>query len=612
MLIFFSKIKITLYWVLIAGLVGLVCGFYHLTIPVWNGQKIYSPLVLNNQSPSLTFDETIFYATKARESWDGHLGINDPFIFEYKTTPSPYNLGESWPAFLMAILARLSGGIPSSFIVADFVWPPVTFLLLAYWFYRLSKDVVLAPLAAIASMFLAQYFAFFPYVPSIIKMLIQFFSSGGVSDSIRSFHPQISFPFFLIFTILLWQILDQTKTKPKTRLVWLLGLSLGILFYTYIFFWTYALMWLGIIIAGAFLSKKYALVKQLMPAILIAFIIGLPYWLSLWQFYHLPISRSFMQNAQQPSGEAGWLTAADIKQWGFLAFFIILNWTLVKKKWITAFWSKFYLAGAMILMSLKLSGLKAEDMKEHWMIRVVWPLTVIFLILIIGRLLKNFLKKKNIKLLIVGLTLGLLLYQARIHWQYFKIHADLYYLEPQRVEMFKWLNQNTPKDSVVLTTSLTDNLYLPVYTHNNVFIPRGFLSIVPADEAIERFLLIYKIADIPEERIKNMFSLTKNNQELRQKKRFNFDDCAGLHLFFRRYIGSDYYNCSVPDDQLALILSTYEKLDTDLKQWRKKYRIDYWLWGPNEKQWAGVNPDQIDNWQLVWENQDYTIYKIND
>jgi len=598
------------YWLVIAVLVGLISGFHHLLIPIWSGTKTYSPLVLNNQSPSLTFDETIYYATKVRESWDGHLDINDPFVWEYKTTPSPYNLGESLPAFLMAIFARISKSVAKSFIIADFVWPPVTFLLLAYFFYRLSNNVVLAPLAAIASMFFSQYFAFWPYIPSIIKMLLQNLSSGGITDFVRSFHPQISFPFFLIFTILLWHIQDRTKTIHKARVTWLLGLSLGILFYTYIFFWTYALAWLGVTIAGGFLSKKYIVMRQLMLAMLIALIIGLPYFLSLWQFNHLPISQSFIQNAQLPPLESKWLTSADIKQWGFLAFFVILNCAVLKKKWGAYFWFKFYLTGTILLISLKLSGLKAEDMREHWMIRVVWPLTVIFLILIMGKLLNNFLKKKNIRLLIAGLTFVLLLYQARIHWRYFKIHSNLYYLETQRMEMFDWLNQNTPKDSVVLTTSLTDNLYLPVYTHNNVFIPRGFLSIVPADEAIERFLLLYKIADIPEERIKNMFSLTQNNQELRQKKRFNFDDCAGHQLFFRRFIGSDYYNCSVPEDQLKVILSTYEKLDTDLRQWREKYRIDYWLWGPNEKQWAGTDPDQIDNWQLVWENKDYKIYAL--
>ena len=179
----------------------------------------------------------------------------------------------------------------------------------------------------------------------------------------------------------------------------------------------------------------------------------------------------------------------------------------------------------------------------------------------------------------------------------------------EKKQLFDWINESTSADSVIATTSLTDNIYLTVYTQANVFIPRSQHSLAPDSEALERLLYVYKISGISEDRLKAMFSLTESNKQVRAKEHFNFDDCAGHYIYFRRYIGRDYYNCSVPEFVLKDILQKYQSLN--LNEINFRYRLDYWLWGPNEEKWATFIPENDTNWQLVWSNTAYRLYQFS-
>jgi len=594
------KLKFLLigWWIFLAGLISLVFGFYHFMIPRWEEKINYSPLVLNQDSSSVTFDEAISYAPKVREILDGHWKLSDPFIFEYKNTASPF-VGETLPAMIMAGLSKLSGRVTEGFILADFIWPPMVFLSLSYFIYLLTKKFFLAPVVALIVMFWEHYLSWMPYLPSVIKNIISSLNTGAYSRFIRSFHPQISFFFFVLFLIFLWQGLSQKKSlNLKIKLA--LGISLGLLFYSYLFFWTYALGWLLLIMLEAGWKKNWVLFKGLAWALTGAIILALPYLINLWIFRQLPLSDSFIANSN-------YLPILGYrKDIGLMLIMLVVSRVMAKNNKLARFFQWFYLTGLILVVIVLGLDLSIDDMIGHWMGRVVHPLTIIFgLGLLIRQLKKNYLYFS------IAACLLLLGYQARIHQRYFKNHAYLFHLEPERLEAFEWLNQNTQKDSVVLTTSLVNNLYLPIYTHNNSFIPRAPQSLTPSQEALERFLLVYKKLNVPKDRIKYMFRLNEKNKKLRLKKRFDFDDCGGHYIYFRRFIANDYYNCSVPVEHLETIIDKYQTIKVDrLETWRQKYRIDYWLWGPNEEKWAQVNPGEFSNWQLIWQNQDYKLFKL--
>ncbi len=595
------KHRMWIYWIVGTLLVELVFGFFHLMIPLWGNfdKSLYSPLVLNQRSPSFTFDETIYYATKARESLDGHYLINDPFVWEYKNKPSGYNPGEALPAFLMARLSGVSGGVDKGFILADFIFPGIVWFSFSFFLFLLTKKPFLSSAGGLFTMIFSHYLTYFPYLPSIIKIIFKTLESGGYSDSIRSFHPQVTLPILMIFIIIMWQMVKFNKKK------WFwLGLSLSALFYSYVFLWTFCLAWIGITSVWALKTKKIALFKNIAKGLGLGIVLALPYLINLWKFSQSNLVESFIKNAESPVDKLRLFSSGDIKQISILGLIFISSYFLVRDKKFKTFWQLFSLSGIGVVLGLRFSGIKAEDILDHWGMRIFWPMTLMFFISVI-------LKRLNKDSRMIGIIMMLLLltYQSRIQWIYFKDRAQVFTLEQTKIEMFEWLNQNTQRDSVVATTSLTDNLYLPVYTHNNVVIPRGFLSIVPAEESLERFLMVYKVAGIDANRVSEMFSLTESNKALRARRRFEFEDCAGHHLFFRRYVANDYYNCSVPKEKLKDIMNTYNSIDKDLSKWQKKYRVDYWLWGPNEEKWAQMNPVDL-KWQLVWQNQDYKLFKL--
>lgn len=583
------------WWSLMAFLVSLIFGFYHFAIPVVFKTFNYSPLALNTNSPSYMVDETIAYATKAQEVLSGHVAMSDLFIYEYKDYPSPLR-SEIVPALITAGLAKLGGGIAEGFMLADFIWPALTFFMLTIFFYSQTQKKFFAAVVALAIMFFYHYLRFFPYLPSVVKFIIQALSTGGYSHFIRSFHPQISFFFLMLTFLICWQMIKEADKKIYPHYWWILGILLGLLIYSYFFFWTFSIIFCLIITIWARKLKKAKLSKQLTKGLLLTLILGSPFFFNIIKFYDLALSKSFIKNVTFKSLD-------EIKLLGLLIVLALIAKLWLKNKKQVVFWQSFYLTGIILVIGTMITGLAIDDPLGHWGVRVIYPLTTGFLLILIGQRIKF----KATTWLLIGFLL--LAYQARVHWQYFKSQSEVFYLEPERKEAFNWINDNLDKDTVILTSGLKDNLYLSVYTHANVFIPRSQHSLAPDTEALERFLLLYKAAKMPIERVEMMFSLTEDNQQLREKGRFNFDDCGGHYLYFRRFVGKDYYNCSVSNDHLNTILKDYEQVGGNLNEWRQKYRMDYWLWGPNEKKWAKVNSDNLD-WQLIWKNQDYKLFKL--
>lgn len=534
--------------ILAAFLVGLVYSFYHWAIPNLWQVKPYSPLTLNELSPSFAVDETFFYAPKIAQP------LADP--------------GELVGGGLMAMLAKVSGGIDKAFILADFIFPTLTFLVLTYLLNLWLKNRLLALTATLLVLTFYHYLTYFPYLPSIIKLMIQYWKEGSYSTLIRSFHPQISLGLFFTFAAFLW----------KKSSWWLTALLLALLTYTHFYYWTVALIWLLI-----------KLQKKAIKILIVFGVLTIPYWFYLINFLA-------NKNNQDLLNRNYFYLPITLNQGLLLIFGFVLAWLVQVKTW-RWFWLSFYGAITTLITISMLTKFGYDDPIGHWFLRVVNPLTAILMIISLFNKLKL---KPALLILICLLVLG---FQFRLHWQYFKENAEAFSLESEKKQAFDWLDQSTPKNSTVITASLKDNLYLSVYTHNQVYLPQAQLSLASTEELTTRFLQIYHLAEVPEEKIRLMFT---DNRELKAIKRFEFDDCAGHYLYFRQFNGSDYYDCSIPEDTLQQILIQYELMTPQLT-----YRADYWLWGPYEKKWAKINPEKIANWKKLWENSSYKIYKMN-
>jgi len=599
-----KKRPIIFFWGLIVICIGILFSFQNWFVPNLYKEKYYSPLALPDRAKSEAFDPTIYYGSKTREFMDGHWTINDPFIWEYKNKPSPFNLGEMVPTAIMATLAKLVGGIDKAFILSCFIFPPVSFLLISFLIYLATRKPWLSACGSLITIFFFLYLKYYPFLPSIINLIIKAPIHGYLSPLSGIFHPQITFPFFLATTIFIWLIIMKSSYLKKIR--WLfLGISLAILTYSYIFFWIYALAWIILLIGWLWIKKEKVINLELIKALITFILLSLPYFFAVYKFYQSGLLNSFIKIASFSSGKY-FLSPEDIKWILYSLIFIFLSFCLNKNKQKRLFWVSFFATFIGLILAVKVLGVENAEIRGHWLIRIIWPFTFIIL-------LSSFIERVKIdfKYLALILSIILLSYQFIAHYQFYKNNYWMFLIEPERIELFNWFNSHTEKDSVVITASLRDNLYIPVYTHNNVLVPRAFLSIVPAEESLERYLLANKLLGVPKERVEMTFSATEKNLEGLNNNFFYWDGCAGHHLFFRLTAQEQYYRCWVTDEKKKNILEQFDIMENNISDWQEKYRIDYYLWGPYEKQWSEINPETISGIIKVWENNSFTVYKIN-
>jgi len=519
---------------MVAISISLISGFYHWWLPQVSGINPYSPLTLNTDSPSFVVDETFFYAPKA-------------------AFPQA-SLIELFSSETMALLAKISGSIPQAFILADLIFPALTFFVL-YWLLNFwLKNYNQSVFTAVAILIFYHYFTYFPYLPSAIKLLINYYNSGSYWPLIRAFHPQISLWLFLLFVAALWKKLSWWKT----------GLLLSALTYSYFFYWTVAFTWLFWNQSG----------KKLLKIIILWAALTFPYWLSLLPL--LPEKDYWLRNYfyLPPTGN----------QILLLVFGLVLSRRLNSAK-LRRFWLSFYAGFSCLLAITMLLKFGADDPIGHWFLRVVNPLTAIILVLYF------FQRFQTSRRLLTIATILLLLFQGRLHYRYFTANAEAFRIEPEKLEAFNYLKHVATTGSIVAAPSLADSLYLPGYTNSYAYLKHAQLRPADNQELLQRFLEVYKIADYDQARLKTMFN---DNNVLIAKKRFDFDACAGHFLYFRLYNGADYYSCAVPEPVLEHILNQYQNTQAQLT-----YPADYWL-----------GTESIDFGTLVWENVKYKIYAL--
>lgn len=580
-----------LFLIIVAIFVSLIFGGIHILL-FFKLKDSYSPILINQALPSFARDETVAYAPKVREVFDGHLILTDLYLAEHKTLPSLL-IGENLPAILMAFLAKISGSIPQAFIFADFLFPSVILIILTLLVFSLSENFSFSIFTSLVVIFFYGILEYLPFIPSILKMLITHPLNGFYSGFIRSFHPQVSFLFFVLFIFFTFLAFKKNK-----MIFWLTaGLFLGSLFYSYIFFATYGYALMGTLLLYWLISKKLSLVKRVLTSLSLGLLVDLPYIVNLFAFQKLPQAKEFISNFKYPN-TIPWKIII------FCLFFILLS-RFLKPKRLKIFFTLFFLAGLILLTLSYVFKLNINDSPGHWAMAVIYPFSIINLSLFIQQ---GFLSQKKAAFWI-SLCLIALAYQTSCHFRYFSKQENNFILAKEEKEMLSWLNK-TQKDSVVLTASLKYNLLIPALTHNNVFLPYSQYSLSSEKEAFERFFILYKFLEISPERIREMFSRTPSNEALARIKHLSYDDCAGSYFYYLRFKKKHNYFCDIPSEKLEEIINSYQEFNLDPQSSLKKYEIDYLLFGPYEQKWARISLKEYPCLKLIEENKDYQLYQI--
>lgn len=580
--------------VFLASLVGLIFSLQNLI-----------PFSAAYRNPQLFFtpfnggDENL-YAAEIREVFEGKFFSGDAFIHEAKSLPPflPW-LGP----LIFGLLAKVSGSLESVFVIADFLLPAFIFLLIFKLVWQLSRHYWGSIIAGLATLFLYQLTTKFP--PITTDLLQGFWQALTLKTPYffsfnRLIPPQFTFIIFLFFLVSIY----QTTTSIKRHWSLLTGFFSGILAYLYFYHWSAALVIL--IISFLFsLASSSKVSKRLGLALLISLVISSGYLKQIFLISNLDKQISFGRI------NGRFFEPLTTLRYG-LALLIIYLAPLarpLKQLLLSIFWA------AIILMNLQLI-IGFTIAPGHWPHSTFEPLLVLSGVILLATSFKKYFPDiKPLGLLIVPILLYAIINQFKIT----KTWQSLYQLTLAEKQLFSWINSQTLPDSVILTLNKRLNRYLPVLTHDNIYLPYGSYSQLSTDQLWDRINLAFsfyqfKPASLLDflnqtQFVGQLFDQTYNyhyrrdlaNLVFPSKIKARIADQHPVFTFGVRYI---------PDNiKQANITKVSQLLKLPLKQRLCQYKLDYLLLTDSDKQlMTQTLPSDIFN--LVFEVDNLSVYQL--
>ncbi|MDO8464216.1 MAG: hypothetical protein Q7S46_03045, partial [Gallionella sp.] len=183
--------------ILLSVFIGIIVGLPHLLIPRIIVPAKYDPLQFNPEGGSaITMEEVYTYVPEVKEITEGKFWVTDTQVAEYNGRSTPF-VGETGLAWVMAGLAKITGSIQNAFIVADFIFPAVTFLLVYAIVWLFTRSQVVSAAAGTVLVIWPELLVLFPYPNVIISAAKSAFDPRDFLFISRNFHPQLSLPAYL-------------------------------------------------------------------------------------------------------------------------------------------------------------------------------------------------------------------------------------------------------------------------------------------------------------------------------------------------------------------------------------------------------------------------------
>lgn len=469
-------------------LVSLIYGLPNIILTAKLGED-YNPLVITSLSP-IARDEAFAYAPFVNHILKGNFFVRDTYVYEYENFPTPY-IGETAPALVFAFLSKLTGSIRNAFITADFIFPPIIFLML----YFVSRKLIENHFYAMAISFLAviarDFIAVIPYPHETLQYLTVAENQNFFLYFSRAFHPQLTFIFFISSFLLSVEVVSRPNRKLS---IILMGIISGILFYSYIFYWTYFFVFLTFVILFYAFKKNLDVIKALVFALIIALIIGSIYFINIFQFFGLDFYQDFVTKTSRLFLP---LPVTLLRYLGILLLFFLIvpkkNHSFYSQKNFVYLMFMFLLTGVLIAPLSKF--VLGSDLEVfHYLRRALMPFaTLAFLIVLYCLVWQR-------KILINALTLAILTITllVGIKTQVLASEKVLNYqvIDHDREALFSWFKKNTPPNSVIASLNLTLNSLIPAFTSNRIYFPPTDRTITPTYEGVERYSILANILGI--------------------------------------------------------------------------------------------------------------------
>lgn len=543
-----------------------------LSLKLGNG---FTPFTLSYVSP-IARDESFAYAPEVNYILQGHLFLKDAYVYEYALSPSPF-MGESAPSIIFAFLSKLTGSLESSFVAADFIFPPIIFVLL----FKLTRIFIKNNLNSLSIAFIAtvarDFIAVIPFPHETIQYLTAAENQNYLLYFSRAFHPQLTFIFLSLALITFLKMIEA----PRRKYIILSGLLFGILFYCYIFYWTFFSAFVGLLLIYFAITGQRKILKAIIISSILAFTIASPYLYNIYSFYKLDtvadfVAKSSLLNVPLP---------VTLLRYLFIALMFLIFFKKRSNNSIVFF--LFLFAGIIITPVSKL--LLGQDLETfHYLRRALMPFATLSLFIVLyGILIGKTAVLKGISVLIIIVFFAFSL-NSQITAS--KIIEEVHTRNSDLESVLFWLKNNTEKSSVVGSLDPNFSSLLPVYTQNKVFIPPTDRTVMPTYEGIERYKIISELLGL--------------DSELQKK---NLDDLVSYFFVYQSYNQNRNLDINSPRRQEA------EKQIDNLsknQKWAKRmknYKLDFLIITPSELE--QVKPDSF-RLKVVTSINRYIVLKV--
>lgn len=537
-------------------LTSIIYGLPHILLISKLGNS-YTPFTLTG-SP-IARDETYAYAPEVNYILKGHLFLKDAYVYEYSNYPTPF-MGETAPSLVFALLSKLTGSIENAFIASDYIFPPIIFFLLYIVTNKLIKNRLYAVAVAFLTTIARDLIAVIPFPHETFQYLTFVEGQNYLLYFSRAFHPQVTFIFFIISFI---SFLNLIKYPASRKYIIYSGILFGSLFYSYIFYWTYFAAFYFLIIVYFLVQKEKEILKSLIIAGFIAFIIAVPYLYNIYSFYKLEIAADFVAKSSLDN------VPLPITLIRYFLVAALLYLTTRKKDTKFKILVLFILAGVLITPISKM--LIGQDLETfHYLRRALMPFATIGLFTSIYFILGG--KKIQINILSIIILIAFLGYGINVQVVASGKIQNSHIKDSNREEVFHWLSNNTQKESVVGSVNTDFESLIPVYTQNRVFFPPTDRTVTPTHEGVTRYAILSNLLNI--------------NSDWQKK---NLDKIISYLFIYQSY-----------DENRSLNISSSKRKEAeneiDLESqgsWKeslKKYRLDYVVVTPVEIEQIKINP----------------------
>ena len=484
----------------IALLLGIIIGAIYVYPDVrfiLESNELYKGIGFTGTSEELS------YLSRVNGIYKGSYNLSDIYLFEHQNDPwfRPF-IGE----FIIGNIGKiLNISITELDILMSFILNVILSILIFIFSYQLTKSVKLSIICSFAIMFGYNVFT----ADIIILKEIFAWNYSKPLWFLRPISPQFYYiPFFIALIYTNRAITPSAKIKD----IAIAGMTLSILFYCNVYYWTFIYAGLGVLLLIFFGINEKKGISSIIYIYIISAIISIPYWISVFKVVNHPDYKHLQETYMMFNSRKVFLYAPYI-----VPAIVISILLFIYKHKARFFIISFLIGGIVCLNQQVISG---KTILQQWSFYSNKTFLIISIIVSIHLVVNKYLKlyfykysnliSNNFYKTILATIVVLFFTSTAFSQQNNYYHANKkVFLEKQKLSnSYKWLKENTNKTDVILTDPfqdfsdpLTNYRFLLTYTDNFSYIADEGYMLISKEEVFYRilsalFFLGYGEADI--------------------------------------------------------------------------------------------------------------------